>query len=194
MVCITRHSNPPPTITWLLGDLAINTTNQNNTSEQDSHKWRSEATLEYMFSKTDMGKKLHCLVSHPAYPTGENSTLAKLDVLCEADIFLFTYHSKIYFVDKPSVHIARVDSPVLEEGSGSVSLTCISEANPPAQVMWSKQGDNSSPQYQDKLQFNPVTRNNAGTYICQAENSVGRSDQDTTDLDILCELKNWGNL
>ena len=83
VTCITRFSNPAPTISWVLGDLAINTTFQNNTMEEDSNKWKSEATLEYMFLKNDTGKRLSCLVSHPAYPTGENSTLAKLDVLCE---------------------------------------------------------------------------------------------------------------
>ena len=81
-----------------------------------------------------------------------------------------------------------MESPVLEEGSGSVSLTCISESNPPAQVMWSKVGENSSPQYKEMLELNPVTRQHAGTYICQAENSVGRSDEERADVDILCKL------
>ena len=93
-----------------------------------------------------------------------------------------------YITDKPSVRIARVNSPVLEEGSGSVSLTCISESNPPAQVMWSKVEENSSPQYKEMLEFTPVTRKQAGTYICQAENSVGRSDEERADVDILCKL------
>ena len=83
VTCITRYSNPAPAISWVLGDLAINTTFQNNTKEESSNKWKSEATLEYMFLKNDLGKRLSCLVSHPAYPSGENSTLAKLDVLCE---------------------------------------------------------------------------------------------------------------
>ena len=83
LTCITRFSNPSPAISWVLGDLAINTTFQNNTMEEGSNKWMSEATLEYTFLKKDLGKRLSCLVSHPAYPSGENSTLAKLDVLCE---------------------------------------------------------------------------------------------------------------
>ena len=83
VTCITRFSNPSPAISWVLGAQAINTTYQNNTMEKGSNKWKSEATLEYMFLKNDLGKRLSCLVSHPAYPTGENSMLAKLDVLCE---------------------------------------------------------------------------------------------------------------
>jgi len=168
VTCITRHSNPAPTISWHLGDVHINSTYQNNTNEEESHKWKSVATLEYMFLKSDLGKRLQCLVNHPAYPSGENKTIAKLDVLY-----------------KPSVRIARVSSPVLEEGSGSVTLTCISESNPPARVMWSKLGENTSPEFKDMLQFNPVMRKHAGTYICQAENSVGRSEEEQTDVDIL---------
>ena len=52
--------------------------------------------------------------------------------------------------DKPTVRIGRVDGGrVLEEGVASLSLSCISESNPPAQVMWTRrgQGVDSAPQY-----------------------------------------------
>ena len=91
------------------------------------------------------------------------------------------------FPDKPSVHIERASSPVLEAGSGSVSLTCSAESNPPGQVMWWKVGDNSSLQYKEVLEFTPVTRQQAGTYVCQAENSVGRSGEEKTDVDVFCK-------
>ena len=83
MTCTTRHSNPAPNISWVLADLAINTTHQNNTKEEGSNKWKSEATLEYIFHKDDMGKTLQCLVNHPAYTSSENTTSTILDVLCE---------------------------------------------------------------------------------------------------------------
>ena len=85
--CVTRHSNPAPVITWLVGNTAINSTRQNNTMENKSNKWRSEASLEYMFLKSDLGKRVTCLVTHPAYLSGENKTLAKLDVLCKFSLF-----------------------------------------------------------------------------------------------------------
>ena len=44
----------------------------------------------------------------------------------------------IHLADKPTVSIARVDTPVLEDGVGSVTLTCNSQANPPARVSWHK--------------------------------------------------------
>jgi hypothetical protein len=35
-------------------------------------------------------------------------------------------------LDKPKVTVQRSASDVLEEGKGSISITCLSEANPPA--------------------------------------------------------------
>ena len=83
MTCTTRHSNPAPNISWVLADLAINTTHQNNTKEEGSSKWKSEATLEYILHKDDLWKTLQCLVKHPAYTSGENTTGTILDVLCK---------------------------------------------------------------------------------------------------------------
>ena len=76
--------------------------------------------------------------------------------------------------------------PVLEEGKGSVSLTCTSESNPPARISWSKVGEESSQQYAEVLKFAPVTRKDAGTYTCLAENTVGKSAEEHADVDVLC--------
>ena len=90
--------------------------------------------------------------------------------------------------DQPSVRIARVATPVLEAGSGSVSLTCIAESNPPATVIWSREGEDSDLQEEAVLQFNPVRREDGGRYLCRAENSVGRSEEESSVLDILCKF------
>ena len=76
---------------------------------------------------------------------------------------------------------------MLEDGISSLSLSCISESNPPAQVMWSRRGPgvDSTPQYTEVLEFNPVTRRQAGAYLCSAENSVGRSSIEETMVDVL---------
>ena len=39
--------------------------------------------LNYTFTKSDMGRKLVCLVEHVAYPTGSENSSVALDVLCE---------------------------------------------------------------------------------------------------------------
>jgi len=171
ITCMTRHSNPAPFISWQLGNQLLLSTQQTNTSEEeeaDSGKWRSEAVLTHSFVKSDAGKQLWCIVKHAAYPGGEKRSSAMLDVLY-----------------KPTVNIVRVDSPVLEDGLGSVSLTCTDQSNPPARVTWSKVGDTSGPHHTKELQLNPIRRQQAGTYICQAENSVGRSEPKQTVVEVL---------
>ena len=83
MTCLTRHSNSPPTISWLLGDTPLLGGNQTNALEEESNNWASEATLQHMFVKADLGKTLDCVVTHTAYPAGQKTKHVVLDVLCE---------------------------------------------------------------------------------------------------------------
>ena len=76
---------------------------------------------------------------------------------------------------------------VIEDGSGSISLTCIADSNPPAKVFWSKEGEDSELEDKSLLQFNPVHRQDAGRYLCWAENSVGRSGKERSIVDVLCK-------
>ena len=150
VICTTRHSNPPPDISWLQDAYPLTSVQQNNTNEKNSSKWRSEAMLQHRFTNPDMGRELYCVVKHPAFTAGEDSTHAKLDVLY-----------------KPTVHITRDETPVLEDGSGSINLTCSAESNPPVEGKWYKEADTSVAQYTDVIQYNPVTRHQAGTYVCR---------------------------
>ena len=107
--CVTRFSNPSPSISWSLGGRRLPSTSQTNSTEPGTNKWRwganpishllisttletvvkwtldprSEAVLNYTFTKSDMGRKLICLVEHVAYPTGSENSSVALDVLCE---------------------------------------------------------------------------------------------------------------
>ena len=138
---------------------------------------RSEAVLNYTFTKSDMGRKLVCLVEHVAYPTGSEDSSVALDVLCKYSFVRLRRRLGLFdtfLADKPSVKIVRVDGgSVLEDGISSLSLSCISESNPPAQVgssrfpeepthltisnqvMWSRKGPgvDSTPQYTEVSAF-----------------------------------------
>ena len=93
--------------------------------------------------------------------------------------------------DKPRVKIVREADEVLEEGRSTVSLTCEAEGNPAPRVFWRKfagvSADPEAKEYKPRLDFDPVNRLNSGTYVCQAENSVGVSEEVSSDVDVLCK-------
>ena len=91
------------------------------------------------------------------------------------------------FADKPSVRIERHSESPLEAGRGSLSLSCLTSSNPPGRTMWWRQGQAAAPQYREQLTFDPVTREQAGDYVCAAENSVGRSEEARTSVEVLCK-------
>lgn len=52
---------------------------------------------------------------------------------------------------------------------------------------FSRHIDASFRRYLEALELNPVKREHSGTYICQAENSIGLSNEEATDVDVLCK-------
>ena len=98
------------------------------------------------------------------------------------------------FADKPKVSIVRSGDDVFEEGRSSVTLRCVADANPPGRVFWRKYGPTTggnqeeARQYVDTLELKPVTRKDGGTYLCQAENSIGLSNEEPAEIDVQCEL------
>ena len=96
--------------------------------------------------------------------------------------------------------IARKGDDVIEEGRSTVVLKCVSDANPPGRVFWKKfgghgdggrgvggGGGDEARQYVDTLELKPVTRKDSGTYLCQAENSIGLSAEEPAEIDVMCK-------
>ena len=75
----------------------------------------------------------------------------------------------------------------LEEGKDNLILRCEADANPPASIVWRRAGRSEIASLSESLQLRPVGRRDSGLYTCQAQNSVGTSDQLSVQLDIKCK-------
>jgi hypothetical protein len=54
------------------------------------------------------------------------------------------------------VTVLRQASDVLEEGKGTISMTCTATANPPARVFWRKYDGTDENTFQETMEFKPV--------------------------------------
>ena len=74
----------------------------------------------------------------------------------------------------------------ISEGD-QVSVSCVAAANPPADIMWYRDGTGEIVSRQQTLTISHITREQAGVYVCQANNSVGQSQPKELDLRVQCE-------
>ena len=174
VVCLTRNSNPAPLISWYLGDTAITSGLQTNMTEGETDRWRSQSELSHKFSVGDLGSVLRCVVTHSGY----TNTGAQHQVSVQLDI---NY--------KPIVTIARRDSAdQLEDGVSSVQLTCNVKSSPASEVSWTRldpAGHHRKVHSGPQLELKPVRRENGGTYVCTASNTVGQSDPAQTVVSVM---------
>lgn len=75
----------------------------------------------------------------------------------------------------------------LEENKDAVTLRCVSDSNPPATILWRKEGLSGVFTPDREINISPVTRHNAGLYSCTAENALGMSKAEFIELDVKCE-------
>merc|ERR1719461_110801 len=158
--CMASSSNPAPAIYWRMGSRSLNMMNETSTLEA------SKAVLIHSFSREDTGARLECVVEHDAYQAGQKILSIVLDVMY-----------------RPSVTIAREESPVLEDGEGRLSLSCNSDANPQPRIVWRK-GEEIVAEG-EILDMDPVVKEDAGIYVCQAENRVGVSEPESTEVKVI---------
>ncbi|KAI8489108.1 hypothetical protein Bbelb_330930 [Branchiostoma belcheri] len=106
----------------------------------------------------------------------ENSFLNKYDGSL-LDIVSAKWEDKLSFQDTfhpPAVSVPERSVVALE--GRNVSLSCLSDGNPPADVTWSKDGT-VLPQYaiirNSSLLIPRVSQADSGSYVCEADNGIG---------------------
>ena len=77
------------------------------------------------------------------------------------------------------------------EKAESVVLRCAVDANPPASVIWRKEGKQDIFSFEETLEFRPVMRGHSGKYFCEAQNKLGGSLQQSVILNVMCKSSNF---
>ena len=78
-------------------------------------------------------------------------------------------------------------NPVVVEGQ-RVSLDCNATGNPAPNVTWTKDGNNSVLYQGERYTIDSITRQQAGRYICTAENGIGNKLNATFAVIVHCKL------
>ncbi|XP_078060622.1 nectin-4-like [Mustelus asterias] len=164
--CIAKGSLPPATVSW----------EHDVPGEQEEDIIRNAdgtSTISsnfYLDPVREMeGHKLSCLVSHSTFPKP-----ARIDL-----------QLSVHYVPEVTIHKSSKDWYV---GMEKVELTCEENGNPPANGFVWKRMEGSLPNNSltlgNKLMFRgPLSIEDAGTYVCEATNTIGgRTGQ--TDIKI----------
>lgn len=86
--------------------------------------------------------------------------------------------------DKPTVQIPMTNYTINE--TSGITVNCQATGNPLPSVTWVKKGIMSTLSVGNILTFTNVTKHEAGTYLCQAENSLGVA---STSISIMVQCK-----
>ncbi|XP_067635504.1 uncharacterized protein [Eurosta solidaginis] len=172
--CISHYGNPPATLKWYLGDQEIQPIHPqiNNTEPDNPRTWSSTSVVQVTAMRERHGDILRCLAYHESYTAKSVPVEARLDV---------KYAPTIRLIGSPEID--------LEEDKDALILRCVADANPPASIVWRRAGRSEIASLQETLQLRPVGRRDAGLYTCQAQNSVGSSEQLSVQLDVKYQPK-----
>ncbi|XP_075148408.1 uncharacterized protein LOC142222260 [Haematobia irritans] len=167
--CVSHYGNPPATLKWFLGDQEIEPIHpQTNSTEPDNARtWSATSVVQLTAMRERHGDILRCLAYHESYTAKTVPVEARLDV---------KYAPTIRLIGSPEID--------LEEDKDALILRCVADANPPASIVWRRAGRSEIASLQETLQLRPVGRRDAGLYTCQAQNSVGTSEQLSVQLDV----------
>lgn len=166
--CVSRRGNPPALIKWFIEEEEI-TSMSNQTSIKDVDKvktWQTTSVLDYVFHKGHNNNKLKCEAFHAAYESGSMKIEVNLEIL--------------YL---PEIRLEGTPTNDIVEGT-SVSLKCIADANPAANIIWLKSGNSGIYEIKDQIEFNSITRTDSAEYTCSAKNEIGESKKLTVMIDV----------
>ena len=127
---------------------------------------------------------MHSISNHLFYLACDCVLISSIQSFC-----LLNHPEKYVFkLDVPQTAVVSVSpSGEVVEGS-SVTLSCTSEANPPAVITWFKNHEDEalSSSGESQLVFHSIQTSDTGEYVCRAENHIGETSA-STNITVKCE-------
>ncbi|XP_078514467.1 cell adhesion molecule 2 isoform X2 [Lissotriton helveticus] len=163
LTCKTNGSKPAAELRWFKNDQEIRDVHYYKEGDINGKTFSVSSTVDYRGDRRDDGAVVSCRVDHESL----NSTpQIAMEVL------------EIHY--KPSVNILP-STPVPQEGQ-TLTLTCESKGKPrPEPVLWTKDGGDLPDSDRmtvsgRELTISFLNKTDNGTYRCEAENMLGRSN------------------
>ena len=97
----------------------------------------------------------------------------------------------MFLTDGPRNTLASVHPSAEPVEGDSVTLTCSSDANPPAQTYtwYKKRGDQSSPVGSSQnISFTNISSEQSGLYYCEAGNEIGQNGSPVVQISVTCKF------
>ncbi|XP_028968276.1 kin of IRRE-like protein 2 [Galendromus occidentalis] len=191
--CISRMGNPPAYIRWFLGNEEIthSSTQTNATDVSKPKTFVASSLLHYTFEKADHGRTLSCRAYHGAYGAASPTSQIPIESGYYNDVrhhptAVSSYKEVTVTLDvmyKPTVRLEGNPHQDIEEG-GNLTVRCVADANPPANIVWRKSGHASIFGIKEEITFTGIKRSNSGVYSCSARNDVGDSPETQIVVDV----------
>jgi len=164
--CHATGGNPPPGLQWYLGGKRW----EGSTEEINQETGATVSIVKFPVSRHDDKKEIRCEVVHEALTN-------ILEVATNLDVQYLPHVS----VDMSGDQVIGLGD--ISQGD-SVSITCNTNGNPAPDVVWYRDGSGEIVSRQETMTISDIRRDQAGTYVCQANNSVGQSDPKKIELQV----------
>ncbi|XP_022666640.1 kin of IRRE-like protein 2 isoform X2 [Varroa destructor] len=189
--CVSRMGNPPAFIRWFLGNEEI-THSSAQTNASDVAKPRTftaSSLLHYTFEKADNSRTLSCRAYHGAYADASSShpSLDSIRLDNSHQLTATAYKEIVVSLDvmyRPTARLEGNSREDIEEGA-NLTLRCVADANPPANIVWRKSGQASIFDIKERISFRAVQRSDSGVYSCSAKNDMG----DSPEMQVVVDVK-----
>jgi len=160
--CIVKGGNPPPKLHWYVGETEV----EGGLESENQEDQTVTSTIHIPVKKEDQQKIIRCVVEHEALQT-------EMEAATELDIQF-----------SPEVSIKPTDASISALEDSTVNITCTAKANPMATTIWKDKGTGQTISYTSVLSLPNISRQQAGSYVCEASNIIGSSKSLETVIDV----------